>query len=75
MHWSKALYFACNQRDLGEKANKKGTMRLRNEKFALDSIDRCVFSYHNCIKGTKIIVDGKRVVEIADEILEKLWFL
>lgn len=61
----------ATRESLEKNLKKRSQGNLEKEKFALDSIDRCIFSYDNYIKDTKIFVDGKTVIEVADEILEK----
>ena len=43
---------------------------MRKEKFALDSIDRCIHSYDNYITETKIAAHGKSAYDIALEIID-----
>ena len=44
---------------------------LRSESFAVNSIDRCIYSFDNHIKDVKIITDDKKIDEVVDEIAQK----
>jgi len=44
---------------------------LRSESFAVNSIDRCIYSFDNHIKDVKIITDDKKIGEVVDEIAQK----
>ena len=45
--------------------------KLGNESFAVNSIDRCIYSFDNYIKDVKIMTDDKKIDEIVEEIAQK----
>ena len=44
----------------------------RNEDFALDAIDRCIYAFDNYIMDVKIFTDGMSVDSVAGKIMELL---
>jgi broad-specificity NMP kinase len=49
----------------------RGLGRLKRESFAVQSIDRCIYSFDNYIKEEKIIADNKSPDKIVSEIAAK----
>ena len=44
---------------------------LGSESFAVNSIDRCIYSFDNYIKDIKIITDDKKIDDVVEEIARK----
>ena len=49
----------------------RGLGSLKRDSFAVNSIDRCIYSFDNYITDEKIIADNKSVDDIVAEIAEK----
>ena len=43
---------------------------MKRESFAVNSIDRCIYSFDNFIKDIKIMTDGRTVDDIVTEIAD-----
>jgi len=61
------LYLDKNM--LTKRLRKRAWGFMHREKFALDSIDRCIHSYDNYVTETKIMAHCKSVDDIALEIV------
>ena len=61
----------ANKETLIKHLKVRGLGSLKRDSFAVNAIDRCIYSFENYITDEKIIVDNKNVDDIVAEIAEK----
>ena len=54
-----------------KRLKRRSPFGIRSENFAVNSIDRCIYSFDNHIKDVKIITDDKKIDEVVEEIAQK----
>ena len=66
------ILYATRQEIIRRLRKRSFRFIMRNEDFALEAIDRCIYAFDNSIKDVKIFTDDMSVDSIVEKILKNL---